>query len=517
MSDPIHYLSATELARQIAVGQLSAREVVEAHIERIEKVDADLHALAVPTFDRARHDADRADKDREKKKPLGPLHGVPVTIKDCYHVADTPATIGLSAWKDRIDAYDSVLVKRLRQAGAIVLGKTNVPQLMIFHETDNPVYGRTNNPWNLDRGPGGSSGGEAAIVAAGGSPLGLGSDLGGSIRVPAHFCGVCGLKPTDRRLTLDGLISTLRGMEAVLVQPGPIARSVQDLKLGFQALSAGPRRRDESAVPTDAADEVDPRQLRVGFFDDDAFFEASPALRRAVREGAEALAGQGVEVVPFHPPNVREAMAIYFGLLSADGAADLRRLLRGSTVDRRVRQLCRIGKMPRLLRPLVAHWQTLLGQHRLAELLTMTGPCSAGDYWQLVRRREAYLSLFIEAMEEARCDALLCPPHALPAIKHGRAADLVLAASPSILFNLLGMPSGVVPVTQVAAGEMNSRNPGRDSVERLAASTDRESVGLPVGVQIVARHWREDVVLSLMSLIESAVCWGEGNPAPLGL
>jgi len=232
---------ASELARLIRGGDVSARDVVEAHIRRIEDVDARLNAVVARRFEEALAEATRADDARARGEVLGPLHGVPVTIKDQFLVAGMPTTFGLPPRASHRADGDGPLVARLRQAGAIVLGKTNVSQLLFYHESDNPVYGRTNNPWNLDRTPGGSSGGEGAIVAAGGSALGLGSDLGGSIRIPAHFCGIAGLKPSSRRLSLlDTPAGIFFEQDVIGYQPGPLARTVADLALAMSVL-AGPR------------------------------------------------------------------------------------------------------------------------------------------------------------------------------------------------------------------------------------------------------------------------------------
>lgn len=233
-------LGAWDIAQRIKAGDLSAREVVEEHIRRIEDVNPRLNAVVVPLFDRALGEAAAADAACARGEPLGPLHGVPITIKEQFLVAGTPTTAGLPSRVGHRAMSDGPLVGRLREAGAIVLGKTNVSQLMIYHESDNPVYGRTNNPWSLERAPGGSSGGEAAIIAAGGSTLGLGSDFGGSIRVPAHFCGLHGLRPTAGRLTnLDTPVEFFTGQEAIMPQTGPMARTVEDLALAMKVLTAG--------------------------------------------------------------------------------------------------------------------------------------------------------------------------------------------------------------------------------------------------------------------------------------
>jgi fatty acid amide hydrolase len=225
-------LGAAELARLIASGAVSSREVVAARIARIAAVNPKLNAVVAPRFEEALAEAAAADAAQARGESRGPLHGVPVTLKECFDLAGTPSTFGLPQRATHRATADDPYVVRLRRAGAIVLGKTNVPQLLLYIESDNPVYGRTSNPWNLDRTPGGSSGGEGAIIAAGGSPLGLGSDLGGSIRFPAHFCGIHGLKPTSGRLNFLNKV-LLPGMEGVRDQAGPLARRVETSSAGL--------------------------------------------------------------------------------------------------------------------------------------------------------------------------------------------------------------------------------------------------------------------------------------------
>jgi fatty acid amide hydrolase len=498
-------LTASEIAAEIAAGRLSARAVVDAYIDRIQAVDGRLNAVVVPLFDEARAAARKADEEQALGRSLGPLHGVPVTIKECFHVAGTPSTLGVERLRDWRAAVDSPLVRQLRSSGAIVLGKTNVPQLMLLHEVDNPVYGRTNNPWNLERGPGGSSGGEAAIIAAGGSPWGLGSDLGGSIRQPAHSCGICGLKPTTGRLTGAGKRSNFRGMEAIGVQPGPMARSVADLELMLHTLLPLGAEDDFQVmpVPLGRAADVSLPQLRVGVWQDDGFFSAAPGLRRAVSEAAAALCSAGATVVEFSPPDVAQVVRWYFGILSADGGADFRRTLGRGAVDWRIRRLLRLGALPAIGRKHLSTFLQLAGQRRLADLVSAAGRTTADRYWQLTAARADYTNRFIAALDEARLDACLCPPHALPAMRHGSTGDLPSAASYCFLPNLLNMPAGVVAATRVRPGEESDRPPSRDKVDQAAIAVERGSAGLPVGVQVFGRHWREDVVLAVQAVLEA--------------
>ena len=505
-SDPTA-LSATELARAVAERRLTARAVVEAHIARIEAVNPALNAVVVKRYEAARAEADRADAAVREGAPLGPLHGVPITLKEQFAAAGTAATLGVAptANADR----DGPLVARLRAAGAIVLGKTNVPQLLIYNEADNPVYGRTNNPFDPKRSSNGSSGGEAAIIAAHGSPLGLGSDIGGSLRCPAHACGICALKPTSGRLTNEDARpgGYAHGQIAIVSQPGPLARSVDDLALAMRVLAAaGQERLDPEIAPVPWRDpgEVDVAALRIAYYEDDGYFPASPAVRRAVREAAAALAQRGAHVEAFTPPDVASAMRVFFGILAADGAASAKRRLGKNRRDKRITGLLQLVGIPPPLRPLAIWAASAGGQKRLARQIAEIKPSSVDGYWSLIEAQSAYRRNFIAALDARNIDAIVCPPHALPALTHGSAYFLATAASYSMLYNLLGMPAGTIPWTRVRPGEDEPSGSPRDLVDKAALEVQRNSADLPIGVQVVARHWREDIALAVMAALESA-------------
>ncbi len=500
-------LTASEMAQQIRAGALSSLDAVEAHIQRIEAVNPKLNAVIFPLFDQAREAAKAADTARARGEPMGPLHGVPITIKDQFEVEGTPATWGIPSQAQRRAPADGPLVQRWRQAGAIILGKTNIPQLLYYAEADNPVYGRTNNPWNLSRVPGGSSGGEAAIIAAGGSPLGMGGDIGGSLRVPAHFCGLATLKPTSGRLTnLDNPSHLAEsGQEAIINQQGPLARSVADVMLAMRILAAPGQEQFDVIVPP--VPWPDPTQvavgnLRVAMYDDDGFFLASPAVRRAVHEAAAALQARGVVVEQWTPPDVPEGMDLFVSLLGADGGAWGRRLLKGDKRTRQIAGLLQIAGMPPGVRGAAQALMQAAGQRRLARVMRVLRPLSGDELWQTVAARTRYLRRFLESLSAGRYDAVICPPHALPALTHGASYYLSFAASYSMIYNLLGMPAGCVPATRVRPGEENDRPKTSDIVERTARAVEQGSAGLPIGVQVVARHWREDIVLALMAALE---------------
>ena len=505
---PVPWASASELARRIARGELSSVEVVEAHIRRIEEVNPQLNAVVVPLYEQARMAAKEADRARMRHQLLGPLHGVPITVKECYHVAGTASSIGVDRFREEILHEDGPLVRRLRRAGAIILGKTNVPQAMLLHETDNPIYGRTNNPWDLSRSPGGSSGGEAAIIATGGSPLGLANDLGGSIRQPAHVCGICGIKPTAGRHTNRGCRNNLSGLKLIATQSGAMARHSADLWLALQVLNIRgadePRLDDEIDQPLGNPQSIDVAKLRIGIFDDDGFFRASPAIRRAVHEAGTALRSAGADVVEFRPPDVHAAMSLYFALIGADGARALGQVLDGNRIDWRIARLMRIARVDQPWRALLAGIASIGRQPRTSLLLRSTGFKTAEQMSRLAGDVAAYADQFASAMDAGQIDALVFPPHSLVAPPHGSTFDLPPAASYCFVANLLGIPAGCVPVTRVRPGEETDRRAGLDQVERAAHRVELGSAGLPVGVQVAARHWREDLVLAVMETLEAA-------------
>lgn len=513
----LYPLGAAGLARAIAAGRLSAREAVEAYVRRIEETNPQLNAVVFTRFDAARAEAAGADERQARGEPLGPLHGVPITVKDSLFVAGTPSTAGLPARGDHRADADAPLVRRLRQAGAIVLAKTNVPQLLLALESDNPLFGPARNPWRLGRSPGGSSGGEAAVVSAGASALGIGTDLGGSIRVPAHVCGICGLMPTARRLSLAGTLDAVLagGQGALVSQPGPLARRVEDLALALEVLAAPGQETfdaDVPPVPLPATTGVRIEDLRVGFFTDDGWFPPSPACRRAVEEAADALAARGARVERLRPPDVPEAMRVCFGLLSAAGTDWTRSFLAGGPVDSGLREVIRMGRLSHSAARALASLLAIVGQPRRAAVLRALGRRSAREDRLLRAGRARYRDLFLADDGPGRFDAWLSPPSPTPALVHGASRHLVGAASYSLLYALLGFPAGVVPVTRVRPDEEGERPASRDPLERTAREVDAGSAGLPVGVQVAARAWREDVVLSVMTSLEQALRERPGYP-----
>jgi amidase len=314
------FASATRLASAIRAREVSSREVLDHLLSRVEQHNPDLNAVVALDVDRAREDAARRDAETARGESVGPLHGVPLTIKDVWETAGLVTTSGAPALKDHVPVRDAESVARLRRAGAVVFGKTNVPLYAADVQSANEVYGRTNNPWALDRTPGGSSGGAAAAVAAGLTPIELGSDIGGSIRNPAHFCGIHGFKPSWGVVPQQGHIPGPPGSlgETDVSCPGPLARSVEDLSLVFDAI-VGPAPADAGAwrlelPPADAGSDRDTgvRGLRLALVPGDPDLPVNAATTDRLRAFADRLADAGaiVEERPL-PVSGRESFALW--------------------------------------------------------------------------------------------------------------------------------------------------------------------------------------------------------------
>ncbi len=506
-SDELCKKSATELARLLERGEVSSEELTRAHLTRIDACDDRLRAFTAVFRDEALASARRADEERGRGDVRSSLHGLPMSVKESIDFAGHAATMGVHARRSLIAKTDGGMLQAARSAGAVILGRTNVSQFLFFHESRNPLFGETKNPFSLAHTPGGSSGGEAAAIAAGMSPLGFGTDIGGSIRVPAHFTGICGLKPTLDFWTNKGSNTALAGQEAVRGQIGPMARTVADLVMAMTALDPRQLSRIDPRVPPITFSDpssIEVPKLRVGVLVDDGWVRPSAAVARAVHRAAEALRTRGCSIVPFTPPGTDAAIEHYFAALSADGGETIARGLGDGPIDPVLEGLRRLTKIPPRVRLMIARTLELLGDEKLARILRVTQRKTVAELYQVTDFIRRYRGTFLGAMDAAELDVLLVPAHATTALPHGMAKDFPVAGSPSMLYNLLQFPGGVVPVTRVREAE-TARPGARGKLEKHAAKVDAESARLPVGVQVVGRPWADHVVLAAMAAIEAEV------------
>jgi len=383
------------------------------------------------------------------------LHGVPFSVKDSIEVAGTVSTAGtVGRAAAQKSEQDATLVLQLRQAGGIPIAKTNLPDMLFAFESDNLVFGRTNNPYDVTRTSGGSSGGEAALIAACGSPIGLGSDAAGSVRVPAAFCGIASLKPTSGRLSRTGHFPPRGGWIERLWQIGPMARRVEDLGVMMRLL-VGSGDSDPTVVSMPFADpaQVDLSALRLAVYTDNGFAAVDSEVAAVIQAAALSLSRVVKFVEADRPCVLPCAYDLEMKLLGADGGDSLRRYLDslGSTS----------------LHPLLTGWLEKLEPYR-------TDLAGFQSYWAELDRYDAEMFNFIR-----KYDAIVCPVYSQPALPHG--ASILDANfrgfSHTMAYNLTGWPAAVI-----RCGESSS--------------------GLPIGVQVAARPWREDVALALAGALE---------------
>ena len=510
----LHTLFATDLAELLLKREVTSVAIVEALYARADDVDGRVHGWVQQLRKQALDEAKERDRERAAGRMRSPIHGLPISVKENIEVFGTDATAGLRARSGKRSTSDAVSIKLLREAGAIVLGKSNVPQTLIAAETVNHMHGTTNNPWNLDRVPGGSSGGESALVASGQSVLGVGTDIGGSVRIPAVFTGVFALKPGANRWSNMGSTGAMPGQEFVRSQVGVLARSAADLSLLSHAIDPVMHAQfDPEVAPLslEAHGAIDISKLRVGYYEDDGFFTPSAAVRRAVREAADALRAAGATLVPYAPRNAEEIYYLYIAAMSADGLRTLYRELEGEPLIEPLRAMEKMAHVPAAAKHALVKGLRIAGEERTAKLVEALGEKSVADLFVCNARRLQLIREEKKRWREENIDAVLCPAYATPAPQHGKTGEFSVGASYAFRYNLLNLPAGVAPVTRVHVTETN-RTPRIDMFDQRAAKIDEASAGLPIGVQIVASNFREDLVLALLAAVEQGCRSSENYP-----
>jgi amidase len=450
--DAVLALSATQQAKLIRDRKLSSLELIEAHLDRIAAVNPSLNAVTELLGDRALAEARSADQSQARGEIRGPLHGVPFSIKDSIELEGTVCTAGTVGRSGApASPEDATLVARLRKAGAIPIARTNLPDLLFAFESDNLLFGRTNNPYDASRTCGGSSGGEAALIAACGSPMGLGSDCAGSVRLPAAFCGIAGIKPTSGRLPRLGHFPPEGAWFESLWQIGPMARYVEDLRLMLGVLAEELPLR-EGTAPLRS-------RMRIAFYTDNGFAPASQEVASVVRAAADALSA-----VEDRPSCIADAYELEMKILGADGGDGLRAYL------------AQLGSAR--LHPLLTGWLDKLEDYR-------TDLRGFQRYWA---EWDAYRANMAEFFREY--DAIICPVYTQPALLHGTSTldENFRGFSHTMAYNVAGYPGAVVRCGESAAG-------------------------LPIAVQVVARPWREDLTLSIAETLEQAFGGWKAPPA----
>ncbi len=453
------YGSLAEITQEIRSKKISPVEIIELHLRRIEALQPKLNAFVHLDSEGAREQARAAESSVLRGAQLGPLHGVPLTIKSCIDVAGWPCPAGSLLRKDYVANQDAPLVSRWKAAGAILLGNTNTPEFLMAYETDNRLTGKTSNPWNLAHSAGGSSGGEAAAIAAGCSAGGVGSDGGGSIRVPAHFCGICGLKPTPGRVPATGHFPPGAGAFSWIGVVGPMARTIADVRLLFEVI-AGPDPGDvlSAPVPSRAYREGELRGMRIGILESDALGIATAETRTAVERAAKSVGERDFTVEPFR-------------LDGLDHALDLWWFFFGPVIGNLIRQS--VAGREAHISPMLLEYLSYTTSGNSITLDQFTKACTDRDL------------LRAEILRQMRdTPVLLSPVSISPAFRHGQGnyhpgtgyRDTMRFSQ---WLNLTGFPGASVPVGV-------------------------SSEGLPIGVQVIGRPFEDELVLAVAEALEQA-------------
>ena len=452
--------SATWMATAVRRGEIGPVELMEAHIERATQRE-DLNIVVLPRYEEALEEARAAEQKIGKGEPLGALHGVPFTAKECIEVAGMPCCDASKIFEGNVSTQDATVVRNLRGAGAILLGKTNIPEFAFHYDSNNLVYGATRNPHDPERSVGGSSGGEGAALATGISPIGVGSDYGGSIRVPAHFNGVTGLKPGRWVVPYGGHFPPPQSMSIQLwSEIGPMARYVEDLQL-LLPIFAQPDFTTDPDVAPHSVEPQQPESLRVAIFDEDGICPVDPAIREAVRSAGRALEDAGHEVVEERPPNQAEVREVFEGIALAEILSLLWPMIepREDEVSPQIRRLL-----------------------KRRETLDVDLPTYAA---QLAHRLdlERAANTWLETNHIAVCpiSATAAFPIGTEVLEiDGQEYEEIDLFSMSTYVNAMSLPAVAVPV-------------------------GRTPEGLPIGVQVIGRRYRELEVLAVARELEQAL------------
>ncbi|KAL1941132.1 hypothetical protein VTO73DRAFT_7344 [Trametes versicolor] len=542
-AEPYLRATAKEIVQRIAKGDWTASDVLDAYLARAVLAQDVTNCLTEVLFAEARAQAQALDDEFTRTgKVRGPLHGVPVSFKDTYDIKGHDTTLGFSSHADDPRPEDSLVVALVRAAGGIPICKTNVPQLIFFFECVNPVWGCTLNPYSKSYSSGGTSGGEAALLAMDGAALGWGTDIGGSLRIPASFCGVFSLKPGWGRISMTGIQGTWPGFEGIHTVAGPMGRSVDDIELGAR-LVFGKMGDDFDPAPLPYRDPQMPAKLRFGFYLSDNFVKPSPACQRAVREAVDALRKAGHECIEFELPQARRAMEIFIGITAADKYKTLSADLGDDPLEPGVAPLVMGPRLPAWLRNGAA-WAV----GKLYKDDVVPGVLRAGcgkdveEYHKWVLQRDEYTRMFCrEVWDKYGFDGIIAPSLAMPGLPHGSVQYLAALACVDLVYNVVDSPVGTVPVTRVRTTDVPTpewtdarvgRGHGSAFVEGLlygtTAGAEKDSkekgrcttgfydaakmAGLPVGVQIIGRRWEDEKVIELMRVVDAALGPREFGP-----
>ncbi|EGR34573.1 hypothetical protein IMG5_006590 [Ichthyophthirius multifiliis] len=502
--------------------EITSVDLVNIFSQRAQQIGQELNIITELNYTEAIQLAIQCDELRQKNpENIKNLHlfGIPISIKETLEQKGFVCTIGcVSRINDEPSKEDGFNISLLKKQGAIPFIRTNIPQLAMTSESYNRLYGRVQNPWNIQKSAGGSSGGEGAAIAARISPLGIGSDIGGSIRIPAAYCGVYGFKFTSNRGLSKGhtyLTDFLNGQQAILLSVGPIGKSVDDLILVMKCFNdqkahqqAEIDKKDVFLLIKEIDDKVinNKNKQRIGYFKTLQFIDASLANQRAVEISLEKLKELGHELIEIEIPFQLEIMQCYFRILMSDGLQGVHKLLKGEGFIREYKQMVTLASLPQFLGVFVSLILGFLGQKRLQKLIETFKELPASEYVSTCYKIQILKQKFIEIFQKNNISSILCPSSGTPAFSHGKNAETVLSCYYNFMWNLLDFPAGVLPITTVLENEQHYKNSLiKDILSKKIDQFMKGSMGMPVGIQVVALPNQDEVALNIMKQIDEKV------------
>ncbi|KZW01327.1 amidase signature enzyme [Exidia glandulosa HHB12029] len=510
----------SQIVSQAHAGVWTATRILSAFGKQALAAQEYCNCLTEVLLDKAHTRATKLDALSAPARTNLPLFGLPVSLKDSIDIRGYDSTNGYSDAAFHPASADAAVVRLLKDAGALVYVKTNIPTTLLSFDSRNDVYGVTGNPHNTRLVPGGSSGGEAALIAFGGSRIGIGTDIAGSVRVPAHFCGIYSVRSSFGRFPRGGIASSLPGQEGVLGIAAPMAKSLDDLEWFWErVVDMEPWKYDHSCnvLPWKPVD-LSKKKLKFGVMWNDGLVHPTPACQRATFETADRLKKAGHEVVDFSVPDAPEALIIGWSLILADGGKTMTsRLHSGEFIEPGVTSLLKRARLPRLIKSIYCAYLRWKGETWYANLIQPVSTKTVDELWQLVVKRNGWRQKVQDAWDADGIDFVLCAPNPAPAPVGGPDAGptMLLSCGHTFLWNILDYTAGILPVSTV--------NPVLDLMipsQRAAAHNMIEkavydrydasasgSGGMPVGVQIVGQRLQEERVLAAMRVVENA--WKE--------
>lgn len=520
IKEKLFKVDLSQLREMIWSREVTSEQVLRFYFSRCKTIGRELNAAVEGTYELGLKLAKEAD-ELIKTKPrseLPPLCGVPLSIKENYYMEGYEVTGGMETRLGYKQPHTAPLLTHLFKLGAVPFVRSNFPQMLMAIESENAIYGICKNPHDKTRSPGGSSGGEGALIAAGCSPAGLGNDIGGSIRIPCAMSGIFGFKPTSGRHNVKDQMDYVQAFhekginqDYVKCANGPMGRSVEDLKIITELMSAPEINHltDRSIPPLlwrkEATTLEKGKKFTIGYYESlDDSFECHPAGKRAVKEVVEALKKEGHTLIPVDIPNAKEMACLSVSFFNSDGAAVGNfAISTGLSMIKAYQTSQILYLLPRCVRLGLSKLLAILGQERLSMLVECCGPIPAKDMFIEANKQTLLTRNFLRGLKEKNIDFLISPGLGCPAIKHHTGGDMILSSIYTVVYNFLGLPAGTLPVTRVRKDEQTYESKFNDRMTQAAKECMKDTEGLPVTVQVAAMPYKDEECLALMQHIES--------------